>query len=460
MLKKQRQKMPTLPPDERKKNFSEVSLGFNDEMAKAEAQRCLNCKSKPCVKGCPLAVDIPGFIGELSQGNVEKAHSIIMQSSIFPSICSRVCPQEKQCEGNCVMGIKGEAIAIGALERYAADKFFKSPVQVKNGRKRHKVAVIGSGPAGLACAGELIQKGYDVTVYEALHLLGGVLTYGIPEFRLPKKIVGNEINKLKNLGVQFETDTVIWRTLSLEDIFKLGFAAVFIAAGAGLPKFMGIEGENLNGVYSANEFLTRVNLMNAHKDDYDTPLGKLGKVIVVGGGNVAIDAARVAKRLSKEEVFIVYRRSENELPTRLEEIKHAKEEGIKFKFLTLPKKILADENDFVRGIECTEMELSGIDESGRKKVTPKKDSTFFLEADTVIIAIGTTVNPLIKMAPKSLKMDEKGGIIVDEPTMVTSLDGVFAGGDAISGSATVIFAMGCGKKAAYGIDNYIKKREN
>lgn len=466
-MENKRQAMPVENAKSRAKNFSEVAKGFTLKQAKNEADRCLNCKSKPCIKSCPVAVDIPAFIEKIKIENIEDAYKIISKSSLLPAICGRVCPQERQCEGSCIRGLRGEAVAIGALERFVAD--FIAGIETENNCKNeilkikgksHKVAVIGSGPAGLSCAGELAKDGYEVTVYEALQVLGGVLVYGIPEFRLPKKIVDHEINKLNQLGVNFETNVVIGKTLSIEELFGMGFEAVFIGSGAGLPKFMGIEGENLNGIYSANEFLTRVNLMNAYKNETDTPIGKLGRVAVIGGGNVAMDAARVAKRLTDDDVFIIYRRSGKELPARLEEVEHAKEEGIIFKFLSNPKRFFSGEDFRVKKIECAEMELLAEDSSGRRKVQEKQNSRFYLDVDTVIVAIGTSPNPVIANSCKALKLNDRGGILVDDQTLMTSIDGVFAGGDAVSGAATVILAMGAGKRAAKAISNYIESKNS
>ena len=449
--------MPSQEPSVRNGNFLEVALGYTPEMAIDEAQRCLNCKHKPCVDGCPVNIDIPQFISLVAQGEFEKAYDVIAQSSSLPAVCGRVCPQESQCEGKCVRGIKGEAVAIGRLERFVADYHnqnnLKSPA--KPNSNGHKVAIIGSGPAGLACAGDLAKKGYDVTVFEALHLAGGVLVYGIPEFRLPKAIVQKEIDGLKALGVKIQTNMVIGKVLSIDELMQdYGFEAVFIGSGAGLPKFMNIPGENLKGVYSANEFLTRVNLMKAYKDDPTTPVKLSKKVAVVGGGNVAMDAARCAKRLGAEDVYIVYRRGEDELPARKEEIEHAKEEGIIFKLLTNPVEILPDENRFVGGIKCVEMELGEPDESGRRRPQVKQGSEHILDVDCVIMSIGTSPNPLIKSTTQGLETQKWGGIIADE-TGLTSRKGVFAGGDAVTGAATVILAMGAGKTAADAIDKYI-----
>ena len=449
--------MPVQSAEERNKNFSEVALGYTEEQAVDEAQRCLHCKHKPCVGGCPVQIDIPAFIERVAARDFEGAYQIIGQSSSLPAVCGRVCPQETQCEAKCVRGIKGEPVAIGRLERFVADYHNAhckaAPVRpVPNG---HKVAVVGSGPSGLTCAGDLAKKGYAVTVFEALHTAGGVLVYGIPEFRLPKIIVEKEIEGLKALGVEVETDMVIGKVLSVDELFDMGYEAVFIGSGAGLPRFMNIEGENAKGVYSANEFLTRVNLMKAYREDSDTPVMRAKSVAVVGGGNVAMDAARCAKRLGAENVYIVYRRSEAELPARAEEVEHAKEEGVVFRLLSNPVKILADEQDFVKGIECVEMTLGEPDESGRRRPVEKEGSNFVLEADCVIMAIGTSPNPLIKSTTAGLETEKWGGIIVDENGL-TSRKGVYAGGDAVTGAATVILAMGAGKTAANAIDEQLK----
>ena len=452
--------MPSQAPDVRNKNFKEVALGYTPEQAMDEAARCLNCKNKPCVGGCPVAIDIPAFIQEVKDGNFEEAYQIIQKSSSLPAVCGRVCPQETQCEQKCVRGVKGEPVAIGRLERFVADwhnaNVEKAPdVPEKNG---HKVAIIGSGPAGLTCAGDLAKKGYDVTIFEALHLAGGVLVYGIPEFRLPKAIVQKEIDGLKALGVKVETNMVIGKVLSIDELFKMGFESVFIGSGAGLPRFMNIPGENLKGVYSANEFLTRVNLMKAYQDGAATPIQHAKKVAVVGGGNVAMDAARSAKRLGAEEVYIVYRRSEKELPARAEEVEHAKEEGIIFRLLTNPVEILPGEDGMVTGMKCVEMELGEPDASGRRRPVVKESSEFVLPVDCVIMAIGTSPNPLIKSTTKGLETQKWGGIIADEETGRTSREGVYAGGDAVTGAATVILAMGAGKDAAKAIDEYIQSK--
>lgn len=450
--------MPSQAPDVRNKNFKEVTLGYTREQAVDEANRCLNCKNKPCVSGCPVAIDIPEFIAKIREEDFEGAYQIISKSSSLPAVCGRVCPQETQCESKCVRGIKGEPVAIGRLERFVADYHMQNcrelpKVPEQNG---HKVAIIGAGPSGLTCAGDLARLGYDVTVYEALHLAGGVLVYGIPEFRLPKAIVQKEIENLEAMGVKINTNMVIGKTLSIDELFEYGYEAVFIGSGAGLPRFMGIPGENLKGVYSANEFLTRVNLMKAYKDDSDTPVLNAKNVAVVGGGNVAMDAARCAKRLGAENVYIVYRRSMNELPARQEEVEHAEEEGIIFKTLNNPVEILGDEHKFVNSVKCIEMELGEPDESGRRSPVPKPGSEFVLDVDCVVMSIGTSPNPLIRNTTKGLETNKRGCFIVDEETGKTSRDGVYAGGDAVTGAATVILAMGAGKDAAKAIDEYIK----
>lgn len=450
--------MPVQNPDVRNKNFSEVALGYTEEQAIDEAKRCLHCKNKPCVNGCPVQIDIPAFIAEVADGNFEEAYKIITDSSSLPAVCGRVCPQETQCESKCVRGIKGEPVAIGRLERFVADWHNaqpEAPVEktVSNG---HKVAVIGSGPSGLACASDLAKKGYDVTIFEALHVAGGVLSYGIPEFRLPKSIVQKEIDGLKALGVKIETNTVIGKTISIDELINdEGFESIFIGSGAGLPRFMNIKGENLNGVYSANEFLTRINLMKAYKPDSATPVQAGKKAVVVGGGNVAMDAARCAKRMGAE-VYIVYRRTEKELPARLEEIEHAKEEGIIFKFLTNPVEIKSDENGWVKSVVCQQMELSEPDASGRAKPVPIPDAFIEIETDSVIMSIGTSPNPLIKSTTEGLETQKWGGIIADENGL-TSKEGVYAGGDAVTGAATVILAMGAGKASAKAMDEYMQK---
>ena len=452
--------MPSQAPEVRNKNFLEVALGYSAETAIEEAKRCLNCKHKPCIGGCPVRIHIPEFIAKVAEGAFEEAYQIIQKTSSLPAVCGRVCPQETQCEQKCVRGIKGEPVAIGRLERFVADWHNANscdlPVKAEpNGRK---VAVVGSGPAGLTCAGDLAKRGYDVTVFEALHLAGGVLVYGIPEFRLPKSIVQKEIDNLKALGVKVETNMVIGRVLSIDELMsEYGFEAVFIGSGAGLPRFMNIPGENLKSVYSAKEFLTRVNLMNAYQENSRTPVLHAEKVAVVGGGNVAMDAARCAKRLGAKEVYIVYRRSEKELPARAEEVEHAKEEGIVFKFLTNPTAILEGENGSVAGMTCVEMELGEPDASGRRRPVEKAGSEFTLDCDCVIMAIGTSPNPLIKNTTKGLETQKWGGIIADEHGL-TSREGVYAGGDAVTGAATVILAMGAGKTAAEAIDAYIQSK--
>ncbi len=460
-MKIPRHPMPSQAPDVRNKNFKEVALGYSAETAMEEAQRCLNCKNKPCIGGCPVRIHIPEFIAKVAEGEFEEAYHIIQQTSSLPAVCGRVCPQETQCEQKCVRGIKGEPVAIGRLERFVADwhNANSCDLPVKAEPNGHKVAVVGSGPAGLTCAGDLAKRGYDVTVFEALHLAGGVLVYGIPEFRLPKSIVEKEIGNLKALGVKVETNMVIGKVLSVDELLDdYGFEAVFIGSGAGLPRFMNIPGENLKSVYSANEFLTRVNLMKAYKDDSRTPVLHARKVAVVGGGNVAMDAARSAKRLGAEEVYIVYRRSADELPARKEEVEHAEEEGIIFKYLTNPTAILEGENGNVAGMTCVEMELGEPDASGRRRPVAVEGSEFTLECDCVIMAIGTSPNPLIKKTTKGLETQKWGGIVADERG-ATSRAGVFAGGDAVTGAATVILAMGAGKTAAEAIDEYIRAKK-
>lgn len=450
--------MPVQQPDVRNKNFTEVALGYTPEQAIDEAKRCLNCKNKPCVGGCPVQIDIPAFISKVAEGEFEEAYKIITKASSLPAVCGRVCPQETQCECKCVRGIKGEPVAIGRLERFVADWHNANIEEApeKPASNGHKAAVIGSGPSGLACAGDLAKKGYDVTVYEALHLAGGVLSYGIPEFRLPKSIVQKEIDGLKALGVKIETNIVVGKTVSIDELMKdYGFESVFIGSGAGLPRFMRIPGENLNGVYSANEFLTRINLMKAYRPDGTTPVQAGNKAVIVGGGNVAMDAARCAKRMGAD-VTIVYRRTEKELPARAEEVEHAMEEGIRFHFLTNPVEITSTENGWVKGIVCQKMELSEPDDSGRARPVPVPDSNFEIEADCVIMSIGTSPNPLIKSTTEGLETQKWGGIIADEETGLTSREGVYAGGDAVTGAATVILAMGAGKKAAAAIDEYIQ----
>jgi len=451
--------MPVQEPDVRNKNYSEVALGYTEEQAIDEAQRCLNCKNKSCVTGCPVQIDIPAFIAQVAKGDFEEAYKIITKSSSLPAVCGRVCPQESQCESKCVRGIKGEPVAIGRLERFVADWHNANVTEVpeKPVSNGHKVAVIGSGPSGLACAGDLAKKGYEVTVFEALHVAGGVLSYGIPEFRLPKSIVQKEIEGLKAMGVKIQTNTIIGKTLSIDELMsEYGFESVFIGSGAGLPRFMNIKGENLNGVYSANEFLTRINLMKAYKSDSATPVFAGNTVVVVGGGNVAMDAARCAKRLGAD-VYIVYRRTEKELPARVEEVEHAKEEGINFRLLTNPIEITSTENGWVKGVVCQKMELSAPDESGRARPVAVEGSEFEIQADCVIMSIGTSPNPLIKATTEGLDTQKWGGIIADENGL-TSREGVYAGGDAVTGAATVILAMGAGKKSASAIDEYISNK--
>lgn len=450
--------MPEQDPNVRNKNFKEVALGYTPEMAMEEATRCLNCKNKPCVSGCPVNVRIPEFVEKVAAGDFAAAYEIVASTNALPAISGRVCPQESQCEGKCVRGIKGEPVAIGRLERFVADWYMANGVATpvappKNGKK---VAIIGAGPAGLSCAGDLAKAGYDVTIFEAFHTAGGVLVYGIPEFRLPKSIVHKEIDNLRALGVKVMTNMVIGKVLSLDEVFEMGFDAAFIGSGAGLPSFMGIEGEALIGVYSANEYLTRTNLMRAYDESYDTPIIKSKAVAVVGGGNVAMDAARCAQRLGAEKVYIVYRRSEEEMPARKEEVHHAKEEGIIFNLLTNPVKIIGDENGKVCGMECVKMELGEADASGRRRPVAIKDSNFVLDVDTVIMALGTSPNPLIRTTTHGIEANKHGCLVVDE-SMKTTRDGVYAGGDAVTGAATVILAMGAGKTAAASIREYLEK---
>jgi glutamate synthase (NADPH/NADH) small chain len=452
--------IPEQDPQVRNRNFDEVSLGYTEEMAMEEAKRCLNCKHKPCISGCPVNVKIPEFIALVAEGKFQEAYAKITETNSLPAVCGRVCPQETQCEQKCVRGIKGEPVAIGRLERFCADwamKNSKKAVQ-KTARNGKKVAVIGSGPSGLACAGDLIKMGYDVTVFEAFHTAGGVLVYGIPEFRLPKKLVQAEIDSLLAQGVEIRTNMVVGKVFTIDEIFAEGYSAIFIGSGAGLPSFMNIPGENLNGVYSANEYLTRINLMKAYKENSSTPIMKSRSVAVVGGGNVAMDAARCAKRLGAENVYIIYRRSEVELPARKEEVHHAKEEGIIFKLLTNPTQVLGDDKGWVKGIECVEMELGEPDASGRRRPIAKAGSEHVVDVDTVIIAIGTSPNPLIRSTTPDLETNKHGCIVADEKTGQTSKEGVFAGGDAVTGAATVILAMGAGKAAAAAIDEYIKSK--
>ena len=449
-------------PKERAKNFDEVCLGYNEEEAIMESNRCLNCNKPRCITGCPVSINIPKFIKEIKEKNFEEAIKVISEYSTLPAICGRVCPQESQCEGKCVLGIKGEAVSIGKLERFIADWSYKHNVNVykKEDDKNIKVAIIGSGPAGLTCASDLAKNGYDVTIFEALHEVGGVLTYGIPEFRLPKDtVVKNEIENIKKLGVKIETDVIVGKTITVDELLKdEDFKAIFIASGAGLPKFMGIDGENANGVFSANEFLTRVNLMKAFKEDYKTPI-KLGKkVAIVGGGNVAMDAARTALRLGAE-THIVYRRSEKELPARQEEVHHAKEEGVIFDILTNPTEILTDENGWVKGMKCVKMKLLEADKSGRKRPVKIENSEFIMDVDTVIMSLGTSPNPLISITTKGLEVNNRKCIVAEKTSGKTTKKGVYAGGDAVTGAATVILAMGAGKDAAKAIDEYLSENK-
>ena len=453
--------MPSQNPMLRNKNFSEVALGYTLEMAIDEAKRCLNCKHKPCISGCPVLIDIPAFIAEVAKGDIEKAYEILSQQTSLPAVCGRVCPQETQCEGKCVRAVKGESVAIGRLERFVADwhreHCTEKPQPVRSNGK--KVAVIGAGPTGLTCAGELAKKGYEVTIYEALHTAGGVLVYGIPEFRLPKDIVKYEIDNLKALGVKIETNMVIGKILTIDELFENGFEAVYIGSGAGLPKFMGIPGESLKGVYSANEYLTRVNLMKAYLPTSKTPIRKSRNVAVVGGGNVAMDAARSAKRLGAENVYIVYRRGMQELPARLEEIEHAQEEGIIFKLLTNPVEVIGDENGEVKAIKCVEMMLGEPDASGRRRPVVKPDSEFIIDIDTMIMSIGTSPNPLISSTTDGLETDKWGCIVTNGEDGLTTREAVYAGGDAVTGAATVILAMGAGKQAASAIDKMLQEKK-
>ena len=451
--------MPEQDPAVRAKNFEEVTLGYSKAMAMEEAERCLNCKNKPCMNGCPVGVRIPEFIQCIKNEDFKGAYDIITSTNGLPAICGRVCPQENQCEGKCVRGIKGEPVAIGRLERFAADYMMEQKVNtvekpVSNG---HKVAVVGAGPAGLTCAGDLARLGYQVTIFEAFHTAVGVLMYGIPEFRLPKTIVQKEIKTLKALGVEIMTNMVIGKVLSVDDIMEMGYEAIFIGSGAGLPNFMGIEGEGLVGVCSANEYLTRINLMKGYREDYDTPVIKSKSVAVVGGGNVAMDTARSALRMGAEHVYIVYRRSEAELPARKEEVHHAKEEGVEFLLLNNPVKITGDENGRVNGMECIRMELGEPDESGRRRPKEIEGSNYMLDVDTVIMSIGTSPNPLIRTTTTGIEANKRGCLVVNED-MLTTREGVYAGGDAVTGAATVILAMGAGKTAAVSIDKYIKEK--
>ena len=454
--------IPEQEPLVRNKNFDEVAIGYTEEIAIDEAKRCLNCRQHPCVSGCPVNVRIPEFIAKVAEGEFEEAYKIITSTNSLPAVCGRVCPQEHQCEGKCVRGIKGESVGIGRLERFVADWHAahadpnaKVEKPVSNG---HRVAVVGSGPAGLTCAGDLVRMGYEVTVYELFHKAGGVLVYGIPEFRLPKAIVAREVAALEEMGVKIVTDAVIGRAISIDELLtEEGFEAVFLGSGAGLPRFLGIPGENLLGVYSANEFLTRINLMKAYREDYDTPIKHHKCVAVVGAGNVAMDAARCAKRLGAEHVYVVYRRGMEEVPARKEEVHHAQEEEVEFKLLTNPVRVIGDEKGYVTGIECIKMELGEPDEKGRRRPMPVEGSNFVLEVDAMIDALGTSPNPLLRMTTPGLEADKHGCLIADEKGKTTH-EGVFAGGDAVTGAATVILAMGAGKTAATAIDEYIKNK--
>ena len=452
--------MPAQAPDVRNKNFSEVALGYTREMAVGEAKRCLNCKNKPCVSACPVRIDIPAFIERVANEDFEGAYEVLSRSTSLPAVCGRVCPQESQCEGKCVRGIKGEPVGIGRLERFVADwhRAQKSAPAAKPAPNGHKVAVIGAGPSGLTCAGDLAKLGYAVTIFEALHLPGGVLSYGIPEFRLPKQIVQEEIDGLRELGVEIECNTVIGKTLTVDDLFEMGYEALFIGSGAGLPRFMGIPGESLKGVYSANEYLTRINLMKAYLPESATPIKHSRRVAVVGGGNVAMDAARCAKRLGAEEVFIVYRRGLEEMPARREEVEHAQEEGIIFHTLCNPVEVLGDENGNVCSMRCVRMTLGEPDESGRRRPIVQEGSDFVLDVDTMIMSIGTSPNPLIRSTTPGLEADRRGCLIVRDESGLTTREGVYAGGDAVTGAATVILAMGAGKNAAQAIDEYIHQK--
>lgn len=466
-VSQKKHEMPTQSPEIRAKNFKEVALGYSEKTAVAEAQRCLNCKNRPCVSGCPVNVHIPDFISKIKEGDFEGAYREISLSSTLPAVCGRVCPQETQCESKCTLGIKFEPVGIGRLERFVADWHNENQTAAPDAPQSngHRVAIVGSGPSGLTCAGDLAKKGYKVTVFEALHTAGGVLVYGIPEFRLPKSIVAKEVDTLKALGVDIETNVVIGKTLTVDELFDMGYEAVFIGSGAGLPNFMGIPGESLKGVYSANEFLTRSNLMKAYKDDPVTPIMKGGKVAIIGGGNVAMDAARTALRLGADKVYVVYRRSMEELPARKEEVEHAMEEGIDFRLLNNPVEILGynnpdnprdEKNGFVTGMKCIKMELGEPDARGRRRPIPIEGSEFTLDVDTVVVSIGTSPNPLIKSTTKGLEVNERGGIIINEDGLTTR-DCVYAGGDAVTGAATVISAMGAGKHAAKAIDEYLSK---
>ena len=452
--------VPEQDPNVRNHNFEEVCLGYTKEQAMEEATRCLNCKNKPCVGGCPVNIRIPEFVAKVAEGDFEGAYEVISSTNALPSVSGRVCPQETQCEQRCVRGIKGEPVSIGRLERFVADWYRQNvnAMPKKPESNGIKVAVVGSGPAGLTCASDLAKKGYEVTVFEAFHTAGGVLVYGIPEFRLPKAIVANEVDKLTAMGVDLETDMVVGRTYTIDEMFDDGYQAVFVGSGAGLPMFMSIEGETLAGVYSANEYLTRINLMKAYLPDSDTPIKKIKKAAIVGGGNVAMDAARCAKRMGAEHVYVVYRRDEEAMPARNEEIHHAKEEGIEFLFLTNPTRILGDDKGQVRAMECLKMELGEPDASGRRRPIPVEGSEFELEVDAVIMSLGTNPNPLIRSTTPGLDANKKGCLVADEETMATTREGVYAGGDAVTGAATVILAMGAGKKAAAAMDQYLREK--
>lgn len=460
-MQKEKTPMPEQKPDIRRRNWEEVAEGYTEEMAVNEAKRCLNCKNSPCVSGCPVGVRIPEFIKEVSEGNFISAYNIIKTTNALPSVCGRVCPQEKQCESKCVRGIKGESVGIGRLERFVADYARAHEDQIESVEKAPsngiKVAVVGSGPAGLTCAADLAKDGYDVSIFEALHTAGGVLVYGIPEFRLPKAIVKHEVDELKKLGVHLETNTVVGRTVTIDELFDEGFKAVFVGSGAGLPKFLGIPGESSKGVYSANEFLTRINLMKAYREDYMTPVVKHRNIAVVGGGNVAMDAARSALRLGAENVYIVYRRGEAELPARAEEVHHAKEEGVDFRLLSNPVRINADDKGNVSSITCIRMELGEPDASGRRRPVEVPGSEFDIEVDAVVCALGSSPNPLIRMTTKGIEANSHGCLVTQEDGVSTTREGVFAGGDAVTGAATVILAMGAGRSAAEKIREFVNK---
>ena len=452
--------VPEQDPQVRNHNFEEVCLGYTAEQAMEEAGRCLHCKNQPCVGGCPVNIHIPEFIAKVAAGDFKAAYEIISDTNALPSVSGRVCPQESQCEARCVRGIKGEPVAIGRLERFVADWYRENVNEMPRRPESNgvKVAVVGSGPASLTCASDLARAGYQVSIFEAFHTAGGVLVYGIPEFRLPKAIVQNEVDKLTAMGVELETDIVVGKTYTIDEMFADGYQAVFVGSGAGLPMFMGIEGETLAGVYSANEYLTRINLMKAYREEYDTPIKKIRRAAIVGGGNVAMDAARCAKRMGAEYVYVVYRRSEEEMPARREEIHHAKEEGIEFLFLNNPVKILGDDQGRVRAMECVRMELGEPDDSGRRRPIEVKGSEFELEVDAVVMSLGTSPNPLIRSTTPGLEANRKGCLVADEERLATTREGVYAGGDAVTGAATVILAMGAGKKAAAAMDQYLQEK--